>query len=162
MKRRPRMPMRPKPPLWTCPKCGHRFISRNLWHSCRRFPLRTVLGGIPPAHRAIVTHFRALLRACGPVIVYGRRPRTIVFQVRVRFAGLHMRQGWVEAGLWLERRATHPCLHRTASLRTIGSHGYAHYFRFTDVAQLDRAFEALAREAYVVGAQRSRPSRAGA
>ena len=21
--------------LWRCPKCGHRFVTKNLWHSCR-------------------------------------------------------------------------------------------------------------------------------
>ena len=23
-------------PLWVCPKCGHRFVTKNLWHSCVR------------------------------------------------------------------------------------------------------------------------------
>ncbi|HEY6056584.1 MAG TPA: hypothetical protein VIV06_01055, partial [Candidatus Limnocylindrales bacterium] len=22
------------PPLWICPRCGHRFVSANIWHSC--------------------------------------------------------------------------------------------------------------------------------
>jgi hypothetical protein len=25
--------------LWQCPKCGHRFASRNLWHSCGNYRL---------------------------------------------------------------------------------------------------------------------------
>jgi hypothetical protein len=29
-----------KPPLWKCPKCGHRFVTKNLWHSCVCVPLR--------------------------------------------------------------------------------------------------------------------------
>jgi len=24
-------------PLWACPKCGQRFVSPNVWHSCVRF-----------------------------------------------------------------------------------------------------------------------------
>lgn len=26
-------------PLWTCPECGHAFVTRNLWHSCGRYEL---------------------------------------------------------------------------------------------------------------------------
>jgi len=145
-----------QPPLWTCPKCGHRFVTRNMWHSCRSVPLSAVLLGVPKEHVAVFRRFRALLRAPGPLIVLPRRPHTVVFQVRVRFAGIHFRTAWVEANLWLERRASHPRLARVKAFRDIGSHGYAHYFRFTAATQLDRAFADLAAEAYEVGAQRSR------
>jgi hypothetical protein len=150
-----------KPPLWTCPKCGHRFVTRNMWHSCRRTPLSAVLRGVPADHVAVFRRFRDLLRQHGPLITVARRPRTIVFQVRVRFAGIHFRKAWVDANLWLERRASHPRLARVTDFREIGSHGYAHYFRFTAAAQLDRAFARLAGEAYQVGAQSGRAGRGG-
>jgi hypothetical protein len=38
-------------PLWRCPKCGHRFVTRNLWHSCRRYRLVDHFTGKPPALR---------------------------------------------------------------------------------------------------------------
>ena len=148
--------LKAKQPLWTCPKCGHRFVTRNMWHSCRRYAVSAVLVGVPKEHVAIFRRFRDLLRAHGPLIALGRRPRTVVFQVRVRFAGIHFRRTWVDANLWLERRATHPQLSRVAAFSDIGSHGYAHYFRFTKAAQMDRAFARLAGEAYQVGAQRAR------
>ena len=142
--------------LWRCPKCGHRFITRNMWHSCRP---STALGahfkGKPAALKQVFDRFRALMRACGPVTIYAR-PSVIVFQVRVRFAGIRVQKTQVVASLWLERRARHPCLARVTSFSAIGSHGYAHYFRFTAPGQLDRAFARLVREAYAVGAQRSR------
>ena len=25
--------------LWRCPKCGHRFVTRNIWHSCGHYRL---------------------------------------------------------------------------------------------------------------------------
>jgi len=25
--------------LWMCPECGHRFVTRNMWHSCARHPV---------------------------------------------------------------------------------------------------------------------------
>ena len=42
------------------------------------------------------------------------------------------------------------------SFRQFESHGYAHYFHFTEVSQLDRGFALLVEEAYAVGAQTSR------
>jgi len=27
-------------PLWTCPKCGAKLITRNLWHSCGEATLK--------------------------------------------------------------------------------------------------------------------------
>ena len=29
----------PMRPLWRCGKCGHRFVTKNLWHSCGRYRL---------------------------------------------------------------------------------------------------------------------------
>jgi hypothetical protein len=131
-----------------------------MWHSCRRFPLSAVLSGVPAAHQAIFRRIRDLLRACGPLIAFGRRPRTVVFQVRVRFAGIHFRKNRVDANLWLEHRASHPQLARVQAFSEIGSHGFAHYFHFTEAGQVDRAFARLARAAYGVGAQRSRQATA--
>ncbi len=28
-----------KKPLWTCPRCGHQFVTPNMWHSCSRHAL---------------------------------------------------------------------------------------------------------------------------
>jgi len=34
-----------EPPLWHCPTCGARLVSRNLWHSCGRFTLEALFAG---------------------------------------------------------------------------------------------------------------------
>jgi hypothetical protein len=145
-----------KPPLWKCPNCGLRFITRNMWHSCK---LSVALGVHfqykPAAFRSIFNRVRTLLRACGPVTIYARSSG-IVFQVRVRFGGVRIRNKYVLVSLWLENRAEHPCVVRTVSFRQFESHGDAHYFHFTEVGQLDRGFALLVEEAYAVGAQTSR------
>jgi len=105
----------------------------------------------------VFDRLRRLMRAAGPVTIYGR-VSGIVFQVRVRFAGVRILKRWVEVYLWLERRARHPLVVKVVSFRDLNSHGYAHYFRFTRAAQLDRRFAGLVRESYRVGAQTSRNS----
>jgi len=93
-------------------------------------------------------------RACGPVTVYAQKTR-IVIQARVRFAGAVVRRGWLDAGLWLQRRVTHLRLHR---VEDFGRLGYGVHFRLTAAADIDRALVVLMREAYAeaVGSARRR------
>jgi hypothetical protein len=140
---------RARAPLWTCPRCGHRFVTRNLWHSCGTVDLESHFAGKPPERRATFDSYVALARACGPITVYAQKTR-IVIQARVRFAGAVVRRGWLDAGMWLRRRAAHPRLRRVEDL---GRDGYVHRFRLTAPAECDAALAALMREAYRVGTQ---------
>jgi hypothetical protein len=141
-------------PLWTCPKCKHRFVTRNLWHSCVRVPLATHFVGKEPAVRRTFNAWRALARACGPVTVYAQRSR-IVFMVRVRFAGAMTRRDWLEATLWLKRKVTHPKLHR---LEDYGRLGYGLHLKLREPGDIDAALAGLMREAYRIGCQQSEES----
>ncbi len=40
-------------PLWTCPKCGERFVSPRLWHSCGRFSADALFSRSEPHVRRI-------------------------------------------------------------------------------------------------------------
>ena len=42
------MATRKKKPLWTCPKCRHKFVTRNMWHSCGRFRVTDHFKGNAP------------------------------------------------------------------------------------------------------------------
>ena len=129
--------------MWRCPKCRHRFVTENLWHSCVRIPLRTHFRG-RAAH--LYPTFRAwadLARACGPVTIYAQKSR-IVIQARVRFAGAVVRVGHLD-GLWLRRRVNHPRLFRTESF---GALGYGVHFRLVAPADIDPALRRLMQEAY--------------
>lgn len=146
-------------PLWRCPACGHRFVTRNLWHSCGRHSLAEHFKGKPKVIRETFDRCVRLARACGPVTVYAQKTR-IVIQAGVRFAGAVVRKGHLDAGLWLRRRATHP---RLARIENFGRLGYGHHFLLHSPAEVDRALAGLMREAYGIGCQAStsgRPSRA--
>lgn len=142
--------------LWRCPKCGHRFVTRNLWHSCAHRRLADHFAGKSPTLRATFRRWTAIARACGPVTVYAQKTR-IVTQARVRFAGAVVRQRWVDASLWLKRRVTHPRLHR---IEDFGRLGYGVHFRLTAPADIDPGLVTLMREAYA--AARRGPKREGA
>src|SRR3972149_8330173 len=104
-----------KNPLRTCPKCGRRFLTRNLWHSCGRYRLADPFAGKPRVLRRTFNRFASLARACGAVDIYAQKTR-IVIQARVRFAGAVGRRDWLDAGGWLKRRAWPPRVHRGGAL----------------------------------------------
>lgn len=121
--------------LWRCPKCGHRFVTRNLWHACGRYRLEDHFAGKAPVLRATFRRWR------------------IVIQARVRFAGAVIRRDWVDAALWLRRRVKHPRVFRTEDF---GRLGYGIHFRLTKPSEIDRDLRALVREAYAAAVVRPR------
>jgi hypothetical protein len=136
-------------PLWKCPRCGHHFVTRRMWHSCSRYTLAHHFAGTPRELRELFNRYLAVVRAFGPVIVISQKSR-IAFQVRVRFAGAVVRNRWLECGFWLKRRA-HPLIHK---VQVLLGRDFLHYFHLTKVGQLDASLVALLREAYDVGCQR--------
>ena len=69
---------------------------------------------------------------------------------RVRFAGVVVRTGHLDAGLWLRRRVEHPRLQR---VEDYGRLGYGHHFRLERPADIDAELRKLVGEAYRVGTQ---------
>jgi hypothetical protein len=138
-----------KRPLWKCPECGHRFVTKNLSHSCVKVPLRAHFRGKPPERKKTYDRWLAAARACGRVTAYAQKSR-IIFMARVRFGGAVVHRSYVDAGLWLRRRANHSRLRR---IEDFGQLGQVHHFRLERAEDVDAALEALMREAYRVGTQ---------
>jgi hypothetical protein len=139
-----------KRPLWTCPKCRHKFVTTNLSHSCSRYPLSYHFKGTDPIVREIFDEYLAVVESFGPVMVIPQKTR-IVFQVRVRFAGAVTRKHWLDCGLWLKRRAEHPLFYKVEKLN---ARDHIYSFRLKRVEDLrDKNLRRLLREAYAVGRQ---------
>lgn len=141
--------LRPKRPLWQCPKCKHRFVTANLWHSCGRYSLKDHFDGKPEVLRQTFDRLVAATRTHGALTIYAQKTR-IVLQGRVRFASVVVRKNWLDAGLWLRRRVDHPLIVRVESFGHIGF--YLH-FRLREPQDIDPAMIELLGEAYVVGQQ---------
>jgi hypothetical protein len=100
--------------------------------------------GKPPYLRKTFDRFVSIAQSCGPVTVYAQKSR-IVIQARVRFAGAVVRSRWLDAGVWLKRRASHPRLQRTESF---GKAGFGLHFRLSRPEEIDAELSKLIREAY--------------
>jgi hypothetical protein len=141
--------------LWTCPRCGRRFSSRNQTHACGRWTLERHLDGRSPPVVATVHAFIALAEACGPVVVIPEKTR-IAFQARMSFAQLTVRSRWVDGHVVLARRRPDP---RFARIETMSSRSHVHHFRLLGPGDVDDTVAGWLAEAYEVGLQRHRTRR---
>jgi hypothetical protein len=138
-------------PLWVCPKCGARLITRNLWHSCGRFRLEALFARSTPEVLAAARKYVALLESLGDVQVLPQKTR-LVAVARVRFAGLYPRKDHFMAAF---------ALHRWLASRRIvkkvdyGPRWRGHYVRITSAADLDGELRGWLQESHdIVGVQR--------
>jgi hypothetical protein len=144
---------RSQPPVWTCPKCGARLITRNLWHSCGRFTLEALLARSDPPVLPLAVKFVDILRTLGDVQVIPQKTR-LVCVARVRFAGLTPRKGHFVASFALHRWLDSPRVTRT---QDYGPKWRAHFVPIRCDDDLDDELKAWLQESHdLVGLQHRR------
>jgi hypothetical protein len=139
-------------PLWRCPKCGKWFVTRNIYHSCGRYPLASHFVGKPRA-RALFDHFRKTLERFGPVRLVSNQSR-VGFMVRVRFAGTSaIRKDSLRCAMWLTRRVSSKHWVREEHF---GPRAHIYHFEMRKPGDLNPEIRRHLREAYGVGCQAHR------
>ena len=146
------MARRSLPPLWTCPRCGAKFVSASMWHSCGRWKLDALFATSDPHVFELFQKFRRMVRACGRSTMIPQKTR-VVFTVRMRFAGAMVRKSHLRIGLVLERPL--PPDPRLVDTLVASPRCYAHSFKIERADQLDGSMAALIREAYDSGTQKN-------
>ena len=142
---------KPKRPLWVCPACEQRFVTRNMSHSCGHHTVDEHFDGKSPLMRNLFEALAQVVRCFGPVHIYAQKTR-IVFQTRGRFVAVTPRKHHLGGHIWLKRPRPHPLVHRIDNLL---DRDFVHNFRLTRLEDLDQRFCDLLREAYSVGSQES-------
>lgn len=136
--------------LWQCPKCGERFVTRNMWHSCGKYALEPLFARSQPHVREMFDRFVELVQSIGPVTIIPQKTR-ITFQVRVRFVSLYPRKSFIRVGFWFPEPHEHP---RFIKIEKYGPRAYGHALRLESLNDLDGELMAWLRMAYAVGEQR--------
>jgi hypothetical protein len=136
--------------MWTCPRCGRWFATRNQVHSCKPLDPADQLAGKSPEVVAIYRRLVELAERSGPVTVLPQKTR-IAFQVRMSFAAVTLRRRWVDGHVVLARRLEHPRFRRIDS---ISPRNHVHHFRLVHPEEADEEVAAWLAEAYRVGEQR--------
>ena len=136
--------------MWRCPACRRLFANTNQSHTCGRYTLEAHFENKPPNIRQLYDLAAAAIEACGPVIVLPEKTR-IAFQVRMSFAQLTPKRGWIDGHVVLARRLESP---RFTKIETFSPRNHLHAFRISDPRDVDAQFKAWVKEAYAVGEQR--------
>ena len=139
-----------QPPLWICPKCGARLITRNLWHSCGRFTLASLFRGARPGVLGLAREYVRMLQSLGDVQVIPQKTR-LVCVARVRFGGLYPRKSGFLAAFALRRWIDSPRIVKTADY---GPRWRGHFVAVQSHDDLDGELRAWLQEAHdTVGVQ---------
>jgi hypothetical protein len=147
------MPTELKDPLWRCPECGARLVTRNLWHSCGRFKLTDLFRSAAPGILVLARKYIKMLRSLGDVQILAQKTR-LVCVARVRFAGLEPRQRGFIANFALARRLASP---RVRRIIDYGPRWQRHQVWIGSAADLDDELRAWLQESHdTVGLQAGR------
>ena len=119
-------------PLWTCPKCGHQFVTPNMWHSCTTISLDDAFARSTPIVRDAFDRHVELIARCGPITVIAQKTRIVVMG-RVRFAGAVVRRDRLSVNFALTRRLDDPRL----AVQVYNDRWIAHRFEVRSPADLD-------------------------
>ncbi len=131
-------------PLWRCPKCGARLVTRHMWHSCGKFTLAALFARSKPSMLPLFRKFTALVKKSGRVTMIPQKSRA-VFMDRVRFASVYPRKNWFLAGFILGRRVRH---RRIVKVENFGPAILYHYVKISSSADLDAPLRGWLRESY--------------
>ncbi|HSK95441.1 MAG TPA: hypothetical protein VK891_02400 [Euzebyales bacterium] len=146
-------------PLWTCPACGARLVSRNLWHSCGRFSLDALFADANPGVLDLARRYVAMLQSLGDVQVLPQKTR-LVCVARVRFAGLYPQKTGFLAYFALQRWVAGT---RIVKTEDYGPRWRLHFVRVRSDTDLDDELRAWLQESHdTVGLQHDLPRRGGA
>ena len=138
-------------PLWRCPVCGRRFVTRNMPHSCAVVGLDTFFATAKPELRSLFDRFVAAARESGEVTVNATKSR-IALQARMRFAGIDRpRKHHLVANFVLTTPIESARLTR---VEYVPPYYYVHRLRLRESADVDAELQGWLAQAYQVGAQR--------
>lgn len=131
--------------LWACPKCGRRFVGRNMWHACGDYSVERLLEGKGDRARELLDRFESLIAACGPYEVAPAKTR-VAFMGRVRFAGVNaISDRGMTIAFALPRAMQHP---RIRKVENIAPGWYGHWMRISSPDDLDDELLDWLRESY--------------
>jgi hypothetical protein len=137
------------PPLWKCPKCGAKFVTRNLLHACGKFSLKALFANSEPHVWRVFQRFVKEVRRIGPVSVIPQKSR-VVFMTRIRFAGGTPRKTYFAGRFLLNRRIDSP---RFTRVLQYGPRSFDYHLRMDSERVFDAELRGWLRKAYRIGRQ---------
>jgi hypothetical protein len=136
--------------VWTCPRCGARLVTKNLWHSCGHFTLEALFARSDASVLNLARRFIEILSTLGDVQIIPQKTR-LVCVARVRFAGLTPRKDHFVASFALHRWLISP---RVTRKEDYGPNWRVHFLPIRSAGDLDDELKGWLQESHdLVGLQ---------
>ena len=131
--------------LWTCPKCGAKFVTVNQWHSCGEATLGDWIDHLGPRGSALYNQFEQMVAPCGEYHVAPAKTR-IAFMGRVHFATI---TSLSERGMTWSFALPHTVeSDRIDQVEEVASGWYVHWVKVVDATHLDGEVPKWIEESY--------------
>jgi hypothetical protein len=131
--------------LWTCPRCGLKFVTKNLWHSCGQATLEEWKRKMGPRALGLYERFERLIAKCGRYHVSPAKTR-ITFLARVRFAGIaRLSEDGMRCNFALPYALRSP---RFVRVSEVVPGWWSHELRVSDPRELDAEVQGWLRQSY--------------
>ena len=138
-------------PMWSCPRCGRSFASRNQTHTCAALgSLDSHFLGADPQVRQVFEAIVASTTALGPFDILAEKTR-IAFHARMSFAAFTVHRHWLDGHVVLARQVSSPRFRR---IEVYSRANVLHAFRLGQPEEVDDEVQSWLAEAYDVGQQR--------
>jgi hypothetical protein len=136
--------------LWTCPSCGKRFVTKNMWHSCGSHTVEQFMEGKGEIAWDYWRKLQEMVGKCGPYSIVANKTG-LAFMVRVRFAGMQaVSDRGMSFAFWLKRRIEHP---RFRKVEYLTHSDWVYRLRVASLEELDDQVQEWLCMAYQVGCQ---------
>jgi hypothetical protein len=135
--------------MWTCPKCGHKFVNRNQSHSCGHYTVEDFLRGKSDLAKKLFNDFLSSYRTIGPFELHPVKTR-VALLTKMRFCSINkIGQDYIDCHLVLrEPYKDAPCFHKIDNL---ADKFFIHHFRIRSKKEINAGLKRYMRLAYEVG-----------
>ncbi len=137
-------------PLWTCPKCGARFVAKNMSHSCGSFTIDALFATCGAKTRETFAALTKAVMAIAPDAVIVPQKTRAAFQLRTRFISVYPRKAHLLVGFVLTERRPHP---RFVKIEGPITKAFVHYARIAEAKDVDREVQTWIKASLPYGRQ---------
>jgi hypothetical protein len=136
--------------LWTCPKCGEKFVTRNMAHSCGKFTIEGLFAKSDPNVLATYRRLERMAKSVAPFHVIPQKTR-VSFQLRTRCAGGYPMKSAFRFAFLSRKVIEHP---RIFKVETFAPDQHVHYVMLRSPDEVDGQIKEWLKISTAYGEQR--------
>ena len=134
--------------LWTCPRCGQKFVNRNQSHSCGSYTVDDFLRHKSEKAVDLFNHFLSEYRKIGRFDLHPVKTR-VALTTQIRFCAINkIGDDFIDVHFVLTKEYHCPCFYKIDNL---GDRFFVHHLRIHDRSDICSEVKKYMRLAYQVG-----------